>query len=109
MNPAEMLYWIKAGLGAIIGAISALYEYIAGVLSRELQNQFSINDLFTGVSFALIFFIVTYYILKIYFLDKVEKKSKLLSTGIGTYFMLWLVVWVLLRTVLMTSIPSSQV
>lgn len=102
MKPAEMLYWTRAGLGVAIGVISASYDYLTGVLSRELQNQFSINDFLTGLTFALLFFIITYYILKMYFADKFEKKTKILSTGIGAYFLLWIVVWVLLRTLMTT-------
>ncbi|MEM2102530.1 MAG: hypothetical protein QXM22_03345 [Candidatus Bathyarchaeia archaeon] len=103
MKPAEMLYWSRAGLGVTIGVINALYDYFTGVLSREL-SQPSINDFLTGLSFALLFFLITYYILKIYFINKIEKKTKILSTGIGAYFFLWLVVWVLLRSVLITTL-----
>lgn len=104
MKPLEMLYWSRAGLGVAIGVINALYDYFTGVLSRELQNQPSINDFLTGLSFALLFFLITYYILKFFFSNKIEKKTKILSTGIGAYFFLWLVVWVLFRSIMITTL-----
>jgi hypothetical protein len=97
MKPSTSLYWIRAVLGVTIGALDALYDYAAGTLS---QKSFSINDFLTGAAFALLFFIITYYVLKPLYIDKFQKKSKILSTGIGTYFILWVVTWVLLDSVI---------
>jgi hypothetical protein len=96
MKPSDSLYWIRASLGAVIGALSALYDYATGV--PRPSND--LNDFFTGLAFALIFFIMTYYVLKLRYMDKVEKRSKLITTGIGTYFLLWIVVWVLVHTLI---------
>ena len=97
MKPSTSLYWVRALLGVTIGALDALFDYYSGVLS---QTVFSINDFFTGLAFALLFFIITYYVLKIFYSDKFQKKSKILSTGIGTYFLLWIVAWVLIDSVI---------
>lgn len=102
MKPSASLYWIRAILGAIIGALAALYDYATGVLAPAYT--FSINDFFTGLTFALLFFIVTYYVLKIFYADKFQKKSKILSTGIGTYFLVWIVIWVLIDSVIKASL-----
>jgi hypothetical protein len=104
MKPSTSLYWVRAVLGLTIGALDALYDYYAGVLS---QKTFSINDFFTGLAFALLFFIITYYVLKIFYVDKFQKKSKILSTGIGTYFILWIVAWVLVDSVIKASISVT--
>lgn len=101
MKPSSSLYWIRAILGVAIGAIDALYDYVTGVVT---QTAFSFNDLFTGLTFALLFFIVTYYVLKIFYVDKFQKKSKILSTGIGTYFVVWIVTWVLFYSLIKASI-----
>jgi hypothetical protein len=97
MKPSTSLYWVRAVLGMTIGALDALYDYYAGVLS---QTTFSINDFFTSLAFALLFFIITYYVLKIFYINKFQKKSKILSTGIGTYFILWIVAWVFIDSVI---------
>ncbi|HVP41549.1 MAG TPA: hypothetical protein VMS95_06320 [Candidatus Krumholzibacteriaceae bacterium] len=104
MKPSASLYWIRALLGVTIGVLDALYDYFAGVLS---QMTFSINDFFTGLAFALLFFIITYYVLKIFYGDKFQKKSKILSTGIGTYFLLWIVTWVLVDSMIRTYIGAT--
>jgi len=94
MKPSESLYWIRAGLGIAIGALTALYDLATG---WSLTNN-GLGDLFTGVAFALMFFIITYYVLRLYYSDKFKKKSKVMSTGIGIYFLLWIVVWILATT-----------
>ena len=94
MKPSESLYWIRASLGVVIGALSAFYDHAIG---WSLAKN-TLYDLFTGAAFALLFFIITYYVLKIYYFDKFKKKSKIMSTGIGIYFLLWIVVWILVTT-----------
>jgi uncharacterized membrane protein YwzB len=96
MKPSESLYWIRAGLGVVIGALSALYDYAIG---WSLKKNTLYSDFFTGLAFALMFFVITYYLLKLYYFDKFKKKSKVISTGIGIYFLLWVVVWILVNTV----------
>jgi uncharacterized membrane protein YwzB len=96
MKPSTSLYWIRAVLGAVIGGLDGLFDYSANID----PTKFNINDIFVGLSFALLFFIITYYVLKIFYIDKFQKKSKVLSTGIGTYFILWIVTWVLVYSII---------
>lgn len=96
MKPSESLYWTRASLGVIIGAVDALYDYAAGVP----KLSYDLNEFFTDLAFALLFFIITFYILKWRYADKFQKKTKIMTTGIGIYFLLWLVVWVLVRTII---------
>ncbi|HML03305.1 MAG TPA: hypothetical protein VK487_08025 [Candidatus Bathyarchaeia archaeon] len=96
MKPSESLYWIRASLGVVIGALCALYDYAIG----WSPTHNALGDLFTGVAFALMFYIITYYALRLYYFDKFKKKSKVTTTGIGIYFLLWIVVWILFTTFL---------
>lgn len=93
MKPLTIIYWIRAVLGFIIGFMCAAYVYLT--VTGELT---SIYTLLTGVSFALLFYIATYYMIKLRFMDKVEKASKLITHGIGIYFFSWLITWTLLVT-----------
>ena len=102
MKPSTSLYWIRAVLGVTVGALDALYDYAEKVLSAD--HKANINDLFTGLTLALLFFIITYYVLRIFYADKFQKKSKILSTGVGTYFILWVVSWVLINSLLRVSL-----
>jgi len=97
MKPAQMLYWTRAGSGVAVGAICAIYDYATGAVFTTTP---SINDFFTGLTLALFLFLVTYYILKPFLGHKFEKKTKLLTTGIGAYFLLWLIMWVLLDSII---------
>ncbi len=99
MKPLTLLYWTRAGLGITIGILCALYLYLSP--ASELTN---IYTLLTGLSFAILFFMATYYILKPKFLAKIEKRSKIMTQGIGIYFFAWIVSWTLVVTALMPSV-----
>lgn len=99
METLSLIYYCKAGLGFVAGLIC-----VAGwVLTDSL-----FSSVFQGASFAIIFYIITYYILKMKFVTKVEKPSKLLTTGIGVYFMTWIVSWILLTSLIISfSVPTA--
>jgi len=88
MKPLTIVYWTRFSLGVVAALICAF-------LSTP-QSGFNI---FNGATIALLIYIITYYIYKARFLTKVEKPSKLLSTGVGAYFLSWLVMWVLFYTI----------
>lgn len=89
MNPLTIIYWTRFLLGIVAALISALLGY--------LVQGFS---LFNGVSIALLLYIITYYVYKSVFLVRVEKPSKVFTTGVGAYFLTWLVMWALFYTLL---------
>jgi hypothetical protein len=102
MKPLSIIYWMRAGLGVIIGLLCAAYLYVS--VSRELASLFTF---LTGLSFAMLFYIVTYYVIKLRFFGQVEKQSKLMTQGIGIYFFAWLVSWILVVTLLLPSVSVS--
>jgi hypothetical protein len=102
MKPLFVIYWARAGLGVVIGVLCAVYLYLS--VSRELASIFT---LFTGLSFAMLFYIVTFYVIKLKFLGKVDKESKLMTQGIGIYFFAWLVSWVLVVSMLLPSVSVN--
>jgi hypothetical protein len=89
MNPLTIIYWTRFLLGVVAAAVSALLTAIA--------SEF---NLMNGISIALLVYIVTYYVYKAMFLAKVEKPSKIFTTGVGAYFLTWLVMWTLFYTLL---------
>lgn len=99
MKPLTLIYWVRATLGLIMGVLCGLYVYFA--ITTELGD---IYTLLTGLSFTLLFYMATYYIVKLKFFARVEKASKLVTQGIGIYFFAWLVSWTLFITLLMPSI-----
>ncbi len=92
-KPLSIIYWTKVLLGAIVGLLSGALGAAAG--------NFSIGfNLFNGISIALLVYLLVYYVYKRLFLAQVGKTTKLLSTGIGGYFMAWVVIFALVFTLL---------
>jgi len=95
MRPLETLYWLRFILGIVAALVCVGYERASG----QINTEFNIAILFNGISFAMIVYILSYYIIRPKFILRVEKPQKIFTTGIGIYFLSWLVFWVLLYTV----------
>jgi len=102
MKPLNIIYWTRAALGVVIGVLCAVYVYFS--VTTELVSFYT---LLTGISFAMLFYIATFYVIKFKFFTKVEKPSKLMMQGIGIYFFAWIVSWTLIVTLLMPSVSVS--
>jgi hypothetical protein len=79
-------------LGVVAGSISAVVTLYMG--------ERGLNTFLNGLTIALVVYLITFYIIKAKFASKIEKPSKLMSQGIGIYFIVWLFSWVLLYTVI---------
>ena len=89
MKPLSVIYWSRVGLGIIAGII-------CGVLGLVWNLGF-----LNGLSIGIVFYIITNYVLRRQYITKVEKgASKVFSMGIGTYFLMWVITWVLLYSIL---------
>lgn len=88
MEPLKRLYWIRVGLGVIAAMICTAYNVFVG--ADEGFNVF-----LTGFVFALLFYLLSFYALKPHFIEKAKKPSEVLTTGIGIYFLMWLIFWTL--------------
>lgn len=91
MKPLSIVYWSRVCFGIVAALICAVGSWA----SAELFNSF-----LQGLSMAIIVYILTHYVLKWQFIAKVEKASKLFTTGIGAYFFTWVVTWILFFTLL---------
>ncbi len=94
MTPVVQLYWVRVVLGIVAGAITA-------VLAAVLAGAKGISDtgtLLNSITLALLIYFVTYYILRGFYKNKIEKQSKILSTAVGMYFFAWLSFFVLFYT-----------
>jgi len=88
MKPTSIIYWTRALFGVVAALISTLLRYVASI------------DLLRGMTIAILIYIVTYYVYKARYLTVVEKPSKIFTTGIGAYFLTWIVAWVFFYTIL---------
>ena len=78
---------MRIGLGIIAALITTL------VVDLRVGDP-----LITGISTGILFYIITYYILKWQFMNKVEKQSKIFTMGIGAYFLTFILCWTLFIT-----------
>jgi len=88
MKPLSVVYSIRACLGIVAAAMCVLLR---------------LDDLLTGVSLGIFFYLLTYYFLKHFFVARVEKPSKIMTMGIGAYFLTFAVVFGLLFTLLIPT------
>jgi len=91
MTPIVQLYWIRVALGIISGALSAVVAIMIG-------NMTDITTLVNSFTIALLVYLASYYVLKAVYKTKIEKQSKILSTGVAMYFFAWLPFFVLFYT-----------
>jgi hypothetical protein len=78
-------------LGLIAGAVTAVVDAFYG-------NMYDITTLVNSITVALLIYFISYYVLRAAFKDKIEKQSKILSTGIGMYFFTWIASLVMFYT-----------
>ena len=93
MTPIVQLYWIRVALGIISGALSAIVAILIG-------NMTDITTLVNSFTIALVVYLASYYVLKAVYKTKIEKQSKILSTGVAMYFFAWLPFFVLFFTII---------
>jgi len=87
MRPLVVIYWTRLALGIVAALISAL---VAANLDALDFTAFT-----TGLTLSLLVYLVSYYPLKAKFYNKVEKQSKIMTMGIGIYFISWAVFFIL--------------
>ena len=94
MRPLVLIYWTRLALGIVAALISALLA--------TMQSASSLNTFLNGITIALLVYIISYYALKAKFRNKVEKQSKIMSMGIGIYFISWAVFFILSYSIIYT-------
>lgn len=95
MSPIVQLYWLRVTLGVVAGAITASLALFIG---NPVDNLYNTATLLNSITVALLIYFITYYIFRAIYKTKIEKQSKILSTGIGMYFFSWIAFFVLFYT-----------
>lgn len=103
MTIIEKIYWIRLLLGIVAALASTGYTQAIGSVSAEVVD---ISVFLNGVSIAIIVYVISYYIMKFKWASKVEKPQKIFTTGVGIYFLSWLVFWVLFYTIMAGPPPQ---
>lgn len=92
MKTLAIIYWARLALGIAAALISA---FVA-----TMQNATSLSAFMNGVTIALIIYLITYYAFKAKFYTKVERQTKIMTMGIGIYFISWLVFFILTYSII---------
>jgi len=101
MKTLEIIYWLRLALGITAALICTGYGLTTNTIVKENPTY---TTLLNGVSIALVIYLISYYVIKSKFSLKVEKPQKLVTTGIGIYFISWIAFWTLLYTIIATTI-----
>jgi hypothetical protein len=104
MNTIVTIYWLRLALGILAALVCIVFEIVTGTITAD-PAQFTTRDLTNGILITLVVYMLSYYlVIKRRFMFKVEKPQKLFTTGIGIYFLSWLVFWVFLYTIIAVAL-----
>jgi len=87
LKTLNVIYWSRVGFGILAALVATL-----------LVNLKVGNPLMNGITIGLAVYLITYYVVKWKFTSKVEQPTKLLTMGIGAYFLTFILCWVLFIT-----------
>ncbi len=87
MKTLNVIYCLRVGFGILAALVAAL------VVDLKLGDP-----LINGVTIGLAVYLVTYYVVKWRFMVKVKNPTKILTMGIGVYFLTFIMCWVLFVT-----------
>jgi len=76
-----------------------------GVLSAVICILLGVDNLLSGIGIAMFIYLISDWLLKQIFIQKVEKLSTVTKTGIGIYILTWIFAWILIFTLIYT--PSA--
>lgn len=96
MKPIVQLYWLRTSMGVVAAGLSAGLSYFLET-STAIE---SISVLLYSISLALLIYLLSFRIFKAIYQSKVDKPSKIATTGIGMYFFSWLAFLVLFYTII---------
>jgi hypothetical protein len=92
MKPIVIIYWIRLALGIVAAVISAVVA--------TMFDASSFNTFLNSITIALLIYLVSYYVLKAKFMNKVEKQSKIMTMGVFMYFISWIAFFILVYSII---------
>jgi len=90
-NPLDKLFWIRVALGILAGTIAA---QIGNSIDAESRP-------YVGFGIMIFLFVVSYGIAKVMRIPlPPSDRKKLIMTGIGSYFFMFIFSWILVNTLM---------
>lgn len=97
----DKVFWIRVGLGVLAGTLSAI---IGQPITIET------NRVVLGFGIMIVLFIVSYAIAKgLRIPIAITEKKKLITTGYGSYFLMFIFSWILINTLIHPEIGITSV
>jgi len=90
LKTLNVIYILRIGFGILAALVATLVV--------DLRTG---NPLINGITVGLAVYLITYYLLKFQFANKVEKPTKILTMGYGIYALTFIFCWVLFTTILL--------
>ncbi len=87
LKTLNVIYCIRIGFGILAALVATLVVNLK--VGAPLMN---------GITVGLAVYLISYYLLKWLFMNKVEKPTKILTMGIGAYALTFVFCWVLFVT-----------
>jgi hypothetical protein len=112
MKTLDTIYCLRIGLGLLAAVLCLVYGLATNIIPHNPPSgSFPVDWqlFFNTASIALLVYLTSYFVIKRFFLLKVEKPTKLLTTGIGVYFLSWICFWTLLYSIVVgqpTVLPA---
>ena len=91
LKTLNVIYVCRVGFGILAALVAALLVDLKGG-----------SPLINGITIGLAIYLISYYLFKWLFMNKVEKPTKILTMGIGAYFLTFIMFWVLFITPFLT-------
>lgn len=99
-NPIGTLFWMRVGLGVLAGIIATI---LGGPIDSSYRS-------YVGFGIMIILFIVSYGIAKAMRIPlPTSDKKKLITTGIGSYFFIFIFSWILVNTLMHPAVTGLPV
>ncbi|HET7337459.1 MAG TPA: hypothetical protein VFJ23_06160 [Candidatus Nitrosotalea sp.] len=99
----DKLFWLRVGLGVLAGSLSALIG--SGSAFSDESSRVGL-----GFGIMIILFIVSYVIAKSLRIPiAAADKKKLITTGYGSYFLMFIFCWILVNTLIHPDVGIATV
>ncbi len=96
----DKVFWLRVGLGILAGIIAAVFG------SPLDTNQ----RIFVGFGIMIVLFIISYGVAKAFRVPLLPSdKRKLVTTGYGSYFLMFIFSWILVNTIIHADVNSMIV
>ena len=96
----DKLFWLRVGLGVLAGSLSA-------IIGTDQTESFRVG---LGFGIMIILFVASYVIAKSMRIPiAATDKKKLITTGYGSYFLMFIFCWILVNTLIHPEVGIATV